>query len=199
MTYKLPKKMPDQILVRGKTYKRVGGQRAVERGVCKSNDGSWHYYFNISVVDGEAPDIGQRRHFSVHNAKGHRSVHISMKAHATTGPKKDNIMIWYRYDTQWTGKTSEPEGWGRTRFDYQNQDRLNKAIGLLTDFLEAMHEVAEPSAKPVTPCLSPPISAIPISTGEGMWDDPPSSTPKPSASTASTSSAPVVTKDAWDD
>jgi hypothetical protein len=192
MTYKLPNKLPEEIFVRGKKYKRVGGKRSVERRVCKSNDGSWHYYFNSAVVDGEATDIGQRRHFSVHSATGQRSVHISLKAHAATGPKKDDIMIWYRYEAQWTDKTMEQDGWGRTRFDYQDQIRLNKAIGLLTDFLKAMHEKAEPSAKPVTPCLSPPISAIPISTGEGMWDDPPSST-------STTITAPVVTPDSWDD
>lgn len=171
MPYQLPNKMPEEITIGAKTFKRVGGKLSVTRGVCKSNDGSWHYYFNKQKVDQPGP-LGQQRHFSVHTATGQRSVHISMKSHGATGPKRDNIMIWYRYDEQWTGNEKGPVGWGRTRFNHMNQTRLTKACDVLKLFLEAMTRAAEGGVLPaIQPNLTPVVSATPTQFNEVDWEE----------------------------
>ncbi len=170
MPYTLPKTLPAELLINGKSYKLVTPKESVRRKVCKSNKDGWFYYFNKAVVDGPTLAIGNKRHFSVKNAKENRSVHISMKSHGTTGPKRDNIMIWYRYDKQWTGNTTEEAGWGRTSFPHMDKNRVDKAVDMLTAFLEAMTAAAEGRAVAVTPCLSPPLSTIPLISSK-EWED----------------------------
>ena len=205
MPYRLPNKLPDEIVVSGKTYKRVGGKASVDRGVCTSNDGSWHYYFNKTVVDAPGP-LGGQRHFSVRTTGGQRAVHISMKPRSTTGPKRDDIMIWYRYESQWTGRQTEPEGWGTTSFPSKNRTRVEKGVNVLRAFLEAMTEVAEGRLPAITPCLTPPLSTFPVvspSTDSGEWNDAvPSATTTIFSSwddedTTTANNTPV--KDSWED
>jgi hypothetical protein len=166
MVYQLPKRLPEELLVSGKTYKRVGGAASVTRGVCKGNDGSWHYYFNKAAVESAVNEIGSRRHFSVCTANGKRSVHISMKPQGATtfkAAKPDEILIWYRFEEQWTGNKKEAEGWGRTAFYGKDAVRVAKAVTLLRTFLEAMTAQAEGGTGGlVTPVLSPPISTFTI-------------------------------------
>jgi hypothetical protein len=163
MTYSLPAKLPNELLCDGKVYKVVSGKTSVNRGVCTSNTGQWLYYFNKEVVAGKG-NIGARRHFSVNTGAGQRSVHISLKSNEDKF-KADNIMIWYRFDEQWTGRKREEAGWGKTKFRGQDADRVRKAVALLTKFLEAMTAVAEggtgvPKAA-IAPVLSPPLAALP--------------------------------------
>jgi hypothetical protein len=170
MVYQLPKPLPAELIVSSKAYKRVGGQEAVRRGVCSSNDGSWHYYFSKQVVDADPQSIGERRHFSVCSANKRRSVHISMKPHAETeskARKPDEIMIWYRYDDQWTGNKTELAGWGRTHFHGKDADRVAKAVDLLRAFLEAMNTAAVGGTPaPIAPVLSPPLSTFTVVSDE---------------------------------
>lgn len=165
MSYSLPNKLPELLLVGDKTFKLLTPKESVRRGVCKSNSDGWFYYFNQKVLDGGEKEIGSRRHFSVQQAKNRRSVHISMKPSAA---KNDTIMIWYRYDAQWTGQRTEPEGWGRIDpRPGQNATRVEKAARLLKTFLEAMDAVAKGgSAVPVKPCLTPPIVSL-----SSTWND----------------------------
>jgi hypothetical protein len=179
MPYELPPKLPAELLVAGKTYKLVTPSKSIERGVCRGNDGSWFYYFNKDVVDGNTVYIGDRRHFSVRKAKGQRAVHISLKPHdatATKAAKPDEIMIWYCYDNCWNGREQLPAGWGRTHFRNQDADRVRKAVDLLTAFLKAMDAVATGGgATVVQPVLSPPIAVVPID----ITPPPPAPSPVP--------------------
>jgi hypothetical protein len=166
MVYQLPNRLPEELLVSGKAYKRVGGPASVNRGVCRGNDGSWHYYFNKLVVDSAVIGIGSRRHFSVCTANGKHSVHISMKPQGPTAikaAKPDEILIWYRFEDQWTGNKKEAKGWGRTTFYGKDADRVAKAVGLLRAFLEVMTARAEGGTGGlVTPVLSPPVSTFTV-------------------------------------
>jgi hypothetical protein len=207
MTYKLPKNLPGSLTLGAKTFSLVTPKVSTTRGVCVGNDGSWFYYFPKAVVDDATqPNIGHRRHFSVRNAAGRRAVHISMKP--STG-KPDDIMIWYRYDKQWTGKVDEPAGWGRIDpYKGQNAGRVAKAVALLKQFLEAMTAEAEgkSTAKPVQPCLSPPIWTASSSSSGGAWDeDFPPPVPRDTTPPSSPSASPVQPRiqlpvlDSWED
>lgn len=177
MPYELPSKLPEELVVQGKTYKLVAGKKSVERGVCKGNDGSWFYYFNKQVVDGSTVDIGSRRHFSVRKANGQRAVHISLKPHGATltkPEKRDDIQIWYSYDDCWNGSRQVKKGWGRVSFANKDADRVDKAFDLLKDFLEAMDAVATaPSTPAVQPAPRPPLAMIPASVALPQAPPPP--------------------------
>jgi hypothetical protein len=175
--YELPNKLPNELVVSGKTYTLLAAKKSVERGVCKSNDGSWFYYFNRQVVDGSTVNIGSRRHFSVRKATGQRAVHISLKPHGATlakPEKRDDIQIWYSYDACWNGQRRVPSGWGRTPSGVRDRDRLDKAFDLLEAFLEAMHAVATaPSAPVVQPNPRPPVAMIPAAVAPPQAPPPP--------------------------
>ena len=192
MPHELPSKLPPELGVNAKTYKLITPTQSVARGVCRSNDGSWFYYFNKDVVDGNTLYIGDRRHFSVRKAKGQRAVHISLKRHdatATKAAKLDDIMIWYCYDSSWDGRQQVPVGWGRTSFRNQDAVRVQKAVDLLEAFLKAMDAAASGGNAPlVQPVLSPPIAVIPAAV------TPPPAAPPPTP-------VPVVQKavDSWEE
>ena len=194
MPHKLPKQLPKLILIGDKTFKLITPKESITRKVCQGNDGSWFYYFNQKVVDGSTAEIGQRRHFSVRQAVGQRAVHISMKPSEN---KQDEIMIWYRYDEQWTGKRMEAVGWGKTNpYPGQNVDRVNKAVKLLETFLKAMTAVAEGGAAvPIQPCLTPPL--VPVTTWDGFPPPIPVSLVPVSNGVSTLSGKEVV--DYWDD
>jgi hypothetical protein len=165
MTYLLPAKMPEELAVGAKIYKRVGGKDAVKREVASSYESFWHYYFNKQVVGSSVTAIGNRRHFTICTANGRRSVHISLKPQDAIG-KRDIIYIWYRYEDQWAGRDFEKAGWGTTNLPGKNAARVKKAVDLLTLFLEAMTKAAAGPTTALPKTLAPVYSAIPVYDAE---------------------------------